>query len=123
MAANLPKHNHFFYKDVMSIDQIDTGDTWIMSTNGNISSVVLSIKCTGTCSTGCTQGGTPYYFGLHQRDMEQSNDGKPKFRIFFCPGVNERKAQIKEQYLNEPETDEREPSKIKARDLQRKFLS
>jgi len=61
--------------------------------------LMACIKCTGACGTGCTQGGTSYYFGLHRRDMELVNDGKPKFRVFVCPGVNERKAQIKEQYL------------------------
>jgi len=85
--------------------------------------LMACIRCTGACGTRCTQGGTPYYFDLHQRDMELVNDGKPKFRVFACPGVNERKEQIKKLYLDEPETDEREPSKIKARDFQRKILS
>ena len=50
MAANKQLHNHYFYENVTTIDQVNTGDTWIVSTAPDISTIILGIKCTGTFS-------------------------------------------------------------------------
>lgn len=67
------------------------------------------ITCTGTCQTETTRDKVPMYYGLYYADIKQ-NQGRPMFRIFMCPGVNERKAQIKDRLLHKPEegNDERD---------------
>lgn len=59
-------------------------------------------KCLGKCCTSVhIDGGKPMYFGLDYRGMNFYNAGKPVFVVHACPGVTERKEQIKKLLIRQ----------------------
>jgi len=69
--------------------------------------LIACLRCDGnTCRTKC---GNQCYYALHRRDIEFYG-GRPMFRIFTCPGVAERKEQLRRLYVENRE-DEEPPGK------------
>lgn len=59
------------------------------------------IQCNGICRTNVyTNGGTPMYQGLDYNAIKFIRGAYPLFKVFICPGVTERKVQIKEQLIS-----------------------
>jgi hypothetical protein len=59
---------------------------------------MMCFNCDGNCRTSAyLPGGTNMYNTLNYTSMKFYNDGRPVFTISECPGINERKRQIKEQ--------------------------
>ena len=61
-----------------------------------LADIVACTKCLGKCGTSIyIDGGRPMYFGLDYRGMNFYGSGKPIFTVHMCPGVTQRKEQIK----------------------------
>jgi hypothetical protein len=60
--------------------------------------LIACIHCNGVCKTSVyVSKGIPIFQELDYESMKFYRSNHPIFKVSFCPGVAERKAQIKEQ--------------------------
>jgi hypothetical protein len=74
----------------------ETLDQYIVQYEDALGDFAACIQCNGKC--GCSayvENGLPVYYALDYRGMNFYNSGKPVFTLYMCPGVMERKEQIK----------------------------